>query len=178
MKRKANKQDILNTVFIVDLAENAGIEFEECVSGNFDLRCKCPGKDHKSGNERTPSLYVDSNKNNFYCYGCNASSNVIDFYMLLANVSFGEAFRTLREFAEPSGKPTKTKIKTSNFQMLFQISNFFREQMLLHSNDLKWINNIMKKTDKYIEDIDQYDLVKTRALFDSLKKTFKERYSK
>jgi len=177
MKKFASKQDIIKTVSIVKLAEEAGLSMEDCVSGNFDLRCKCPAKDHKGGNERTASLYIDSNNNNFYCYGCGASSNVLDFYMLVNNIEFGEAFRTLRERAIPSGEKTTFIGKASNFVVLMEISEFFRVQMLKNSKDLKWISGIMKKTDKYLEGIESTDVAKTRALLISLKKTFKKRYS-
>lgn len=177
MTKIASKQDIINTVSIVKLAEEAGIPLEECVSGNFDLRCKCPAKDHKGGNERTASLYIDSRRNNFYCYGCGASSNVLDFYMLLNDIEFIEAFRILRERAVPSGNKNAFLGKASNFSVLVEISEFFREQMLQNSKDLKWINGIMIKTDEYLEGIESTDVAKTKALLKSLKKTFKERYS-
>jgi len=177
MKKFASKQDIINTVSIVRLAEEAGIPLEDCVSGNFDLRCKCPAKGHKGGNERTASLYVDSTRNNFYCYGCGASSNVLDFYMLLNNVEFGEAFKVLREQAVASGNSKAYLGKVSNFAVLMEISEFFRRQMLQNPKDLKWISGIMVRTDKHLEGVESTDVVKTKSLLNSLKKTFKKRYS-
>lgn len=177
MKKFASKQDIIKTVSIVKLAEEAGLALEDCVSGNFDLRCKCPAKDHKGGNERTASLYIDSSNNNFYCYGCGASSNVLDFFMLVNNIDFGDAFRELRDRAIPSGDKTVFIGKASNFVVLMEISSLFRTQMLQNSEDLKWINGIMKKTDEHLEGIDSTDVAKTRILLSSLKKTFKKRYS-
>lgn len=177
MNKVATKQDILNTVSIIKIAEEAGIVTEECSTGNFDYRCRCPSKKHKGGTEKTASLYIDSVKNNFYCYGCSASSNVIDFYMMLTDVSFIEAFRTLQEIAVPSGEAESFK-RESNFNLLVEISELFRENLLLNKHDLKWLNNIIKKTDEYIELIDPTDLAATKSLLNSLKKKFNERYRK
>jgi DNA primase len=176
--KKANKQDILNTVSIVDVAEEAGISLEKCSSGNFDLRCKCPSANHKSGSERTASLYIDSSNNNFYCYGCAASSNVIDFYMVVNNVEFAQAFAELRKIAIPSGSNKSFIANASNFIIIAELSVYFREQMNLHKDDLKWISYMMKKTDEYIELIDSSDLASARRLTESIKGEFEKRYNK
>lgn len=67
---RATKNDIVSQVKIIDIARELGIELEPVSSNNFDYRCKCPSPNHKGGNERTASLYINSRKNDFYCYGC------------------------------------------------------------------------------------------------------------
>ena len=57
------KEDILDGVLIIDVAKMFKINLEGISSGNFTFRCKCPSDDHKSGRERTSSLYIDSVNN-------------------------------------------------------------------------------------------------------------------
>ncbi len=46
-------------------------------------------------NEKTPSFYVDENKQLFYCFGCGAGGDVFKFVMLRESVEFPEALRLL-----------------------------------------------------------------------------------
>ena len=85
------KDKILRVVNIKDVASYFGIQLERVSSGSFDYRCRCPSKDHKHGSERTSSCYINSSDNNFYCFGCNAGYNVIDFCIISGNLSFPEA---------------------------------------------------------------------------------------
>lgn len=172
------KQDILTSISILDICEEEGIELEQISSGNFDYRCKCPSKDHKSGNERTGSCYINSEGNNFYCFGCSASSNLIDFYMLVKDIEFIDAFRELKPRATPSGKKKTFYKKPSNFAIQVEISSLLRETMVKNPKDLKWLNGIMIQVDKYLEDIDTKDVRRTKILLKSLQKTISERYSR
>ena len=65
-----------------------GISLNKNKSEILLYRCKCPNKNHKSGNENTDSLYIDSENNDFYCYGCSAGSSSIDFFMIVNDVNF------------------------------------------------------------------------------------------
>ena len=76
------KSDIVSAVSIESVAELLKISLEPISTGNFTARCRCPGINHKHGSERTPSLYLDTVKNNYFCYGCSSSHNQIDFYIL------------------------------------------------------------------------------------------------
>jgi DNA primase len=50
------------------------------------------GKEYKGlcpfHSEKTPSLTVNEDKGLFYCFGCSASGDVIDFIMQLDGVGF------------------------------------------------------------------------------------------
>jgi hypothetical protein len=173
-----SKEDITSGVLIIDIAEEFGIGTEEVSSGNFNRRCKCPSPNHKNGGERTGSLYIDSIKNNFYCFGCSAGSNSIDFYMLCSGLTFGEAVSKLRTRVEPSSSSKSFDIEINNFYTLLQISNLFRDTMLEHKEDLKWINDLMKYSDQFILDISPQDDHKARLLLKKIEKTIKERYEK
>src|SRR4051794_37061490 len=49
--------------------------------------------------EKTPSFKVDPAKQYFYCFGCKASGNAIDFVMKRDRVEFIDALRTLADRA-------------------------------------------------------------------------------
>src|SRR3954463_1661894 len=49
--------------------------------------------------EKSPSFKVDPGKQYFYCFGCKASGNAIDFVMKRDRVEFVDAMRTLGQLA-------------------------------------------------------------------------------
>ena len=172
------KEDILDGVFIVDIARRFKIRLDPISSGNFTLRCRCPSKEHKNGGERTSSLYIDSNKNNFYCFGCAASSNVIDFQMLCSGEDFLSAINSLGPLINKDRvKNRETVTKKSNFSILMDISKYFKEIQVRHSDDLEWISEMMKKADHHIDGIDRYDSGKARGLLNKIKRICTRRYN-
>ena len=48
-------------------------------------------------NEKTPSFSVSATKQFYYCFGCHAKGDVINFVMEIEKVSFYEALKTLAE---------------------------------------------------------------------------------
>ena len=172
-----SKEDILASINIIEVAKEFGIETESVCSGNFNYRCKCPSSNHKGGTERTGSLYIDSKNNNFYCFGCNTGSNCIDFYMLCTDFTFSEAMSEMKKRVEPGTiKKRYYDVETNNFYTLLEISNLFRKTMKSHPDDLKWINNLMKYSDKFIFRLDSKDDKKAKELFGSISKEIKKRY--
>jgi len=70
----------------------AGREFKGC----------CPFH-----NEKTPSFYVNDDKQFYHCFGCGAHGDVIGFTMQQGNLSFIEAVEQLaNEAGLPMPKPT------------------------------------------------------------------------
>lgn len=63
--------EIVRKISIIDVAKKYGVK----VRGNM---AKCPFHDDK-----TPSLSLSDKKGAFYCFGCNAHGNLIDFIYLL-----------------------------------------------------------------------------------------------
>lgn len=172
------KEDILYSVNILDITEIYGISLMTAASGNFDYRCKCPSREHKSGNERTGSLYIDSHNNNFYCYGCQANSSVIDFYMLCEDCDFSQALFDMAKMVDPDQIKDIKKVKReNNFPILFKLSNLFRTAMLRHPRDVKWISSIMERADSYIYELETGDVKRAKAIYVKVEKLFKERYS-
>jgi DNA primase len=173
-----SKEDVTNGINILNIAKEFGIETESVSSGNFDHRCKCPSSNHKGGTERTGSLYIDSKENNFYCFGCSAGFNCIDFYMLCTDLTFLEALSDLKKRVKPGTiRSGYYKVETNNFYILLQISNLFRKTMQNHKNDLKWINDLMIYSDKFIFNLDPKDDQAAKELYKKINKVINKRYS-
>jgi len=175
--KRFTKEEILKGASIIDVAKSFSIPLENICSGNFTHRCRCPSPDHKSGSERTGSLYIDSVNNNFYCFGCGATNNVIDFYILKTQCDFSTAMLELSEFVDPAKiSNVISEKRKSNFSILLKISELFRMVQLEHPEDKKWIEQVMKKTDRYIEDIDRHDIKKAKSLHSKVSSLIKRRF--
>ncbi|MCS6822171.1 MAG: DNA primase [Microscillaceae bacterium] len=65
------------------------------------ISLKRAGKDYKAlcpfHNERTPSFTVSSSEQFYYCFGCNASGNVISFVQNIENLTFVQAVEKLAQ---------------------------------------------------------------------------------
>lgn len=172
-----SKEDIVSGIKIVDLAREFNIELENVISNNFDYRCRCPSPNHKNGQERTPSCYINSKDNDFMCYGCSASLNSIDFYMLCAGVDFSTAmFELKKRLKVGTGKGIPNQVVENSFTLLLEISKILRAAMLNHPDDLAWINKLMIYTDNFILDIDSKDVKKAKYLLNKIQQKINERY--
>jgi DNA primase len=82
--------------------------------------------------EKTPSFYVDGNKQLFYCFGCGVGGDSFKFLMLLEKVEFPEAVRML---AARHGIPAPTGgwQEDREEKLLFEINEaacrFFRDRL-------------------------------------------------
>jgi DNA primase len=177
--RRYSKQDILASVKISEIAESQGIALSEANSGNFTHKCKCPGTEHKSGLERTGSLYIDNQNNNFYCFGCGASNNAIDFYMLCTDRTFTEAIEDLSVCVDPNkARVGVHEKKQSTLFVLLEISEILRNLQRKHSDDAAWIESLIKKMDSKISLLDRYDVAGAKRIQEKLKKILHRRYFK
>lgn len=174
--KRASKQDILNNINIIDIALERLISLEPTMSGNFTHRCKCPSKDHKHGSERTSSLYIDSNNNNFYCFGCLSSSNVIDFYMICTDTSFSEAIKELGKRVHPGAvKGVTSSAPKNNFSIFLEVSKTIRIYIRENKNDILWSDKLCKRVDEYYDQIGQHDVSSARKVLFNVKKAISKR---
>jgi|10_taG_2_1085330.scaffolds.fasta_scaffold191664_2 hypothetical protein len=176
-----SRENVLKHVSILQITREFMIGLEKVSSGNFDYRCKCPSKEHKNGMERTNSCYINSCDNNFYCFGCNAGSNVIDFYMLCSEGSFLESISYLRTIVDVSKieEGLSDVKKRSNFPILVEISGCIREHIQTCSaEDSAWVNKFMMDVDEFVASIDRYDIDRTKKLLRSVRHTLSSRSKK
>ena len=172
-----SKTDILKNISIVKVAEECSINLERVSSGNFDYRCKCPSREHKHASERTSSCYINSIDNNFYCFGCNAGYNVIDFYILSEEVGFSDAMNFLRDLGRGMDiSATSSVTRRANLPILIDMYSFLRRYKDMFISDDKWMNSFSQKIDLYVDKIDRYDVDSTKRLFTKVKNKLQKRY--
>ncbi len=103
----------------------AGREFKGC----------CPFH-----NEKTPSFYVNDDKQFYHCFGCGAHGSVIDFVMRHDNQSFPEAVENIASMfgmQVPKSAPEdieKAKKEKSLFTMLDDAAKWMEQQLRHPSN--------------------------------------------
>lgn len=173
MNKSASKADIVKHVMILDLASEFDISLFQ--ANDTDYFCTCPSPNHKNANERTRSCLIYTNTNSFYCFGCCAGSNCLDFYILCAGVSFGEAIQALRERV-PDDLVQEHEVEQNNFSILLDISTILRDVLNEHIDDELWISNLMKQVDESFFEIKQTDIDSAEKLLNKVKKTLAKRY--
>jgi DNA primase len=115
-------------------AVRAAADLREIVSGYLPLkksgaryRALCPFHP-----EKTPSFYVDADKQLFYCFGCGAGGDVFKFLMLYEKMEFPEVLRSLAGrygITVPSSRTpengARQKVLAANRRAL----QYFKEQL-------------------------------------------------
>ena len=168
---RVSKNDILKQVSIIDIANHFSIGLDKVSAGNFDYKCRCPSINHKHGRERTSSLYINMRDNNFFCYGCNAGSSVIDFYMLCAQKDFSEAFRELKSWVKQPGKYSDLiDKKRESLPFLVENSKIIRSFLFKQNGSIEEIDDFLKKLDDIIFENKKDDIIYFEALNKKLKK--------
>jgi DNA primase len=91
-------------------------------------------------NEKSPSFSVSQAKQFYYCFGCGAHGNVIDFLMQYDRLSFPEAIDTLAkqigmEVPRKTGNfsPEKAAVQQTLYELLEQIAKHYQNQLRQHS---------------------------------------------
>lgn len=152
LQTKTKKTLILEQVSIIDVMEYYGID----ISGD---KIVCPLPSHS---DNIASFVIYKETNSFFCFGCNASSNVIDFVMAMDNCSFVEAIDKLM----PMRKKNAIKFnKKENFKekYLFNISCDLRDflyglrEFSVYEDEIKRVESIFKKLDEKMEQVDSFD---------------------
>lgn len=123
-------QDIKESISMLEILDRYGIK--------VDKRglCSCPF--HKDLN---PSMKIY--KNGFYCFSCNAGSDVIDFVMKMEDVSFGKAFKMLggKYDYEFRNELRKIRIKKQEIEKEVVARKLKMQET---SNDIAFYRNCMK----------------------------------
>jgi len=117
-------------------AVRAAADLHEVVSGYVALkksgarwRGLCPF--HQ---EKTPSFYVDSDKQLYYCFGCGTGGDVFKFLMLYEKLDFPEALRSLATRYGVTLPAPRSGGESSERQKIVDLNReavtFFREQLM------------------------------------------------
>jgi len=117
-------------------AVRAAADLHEVISGYVALkksgtrwRGLCPF--HQ---EKTPSFYVDSDKQLYYCFGCSEGGDVFKFLMLYEKLDFPEALRALATRYGVTLPAPRSGGESSERQRIVDLNReavtFFREQLM------------------------------------------------
>jgi len=91
--------------------------------------------------EKTPSFHVSPARQSFYCFGCKASGNAIDFVMKRDRIEFIDALKQLGQKAGiEMPKYGVSKEKAGERQLLYDANSAacaFFEKLLVHPQDGK-----------------------------------------
>lgn len=142
------------------------------------VKLKKAGKSHVAccpfHGEKSPSFHVSQDKQFYHCFGCGASGNVISFLMEYDRLDFVDTIEELASMyalevpRDEKGKSAKSaqqysidkQKKLDYYELMEQVSQFFRSQLKTHEN-----------SDKVIE------YLKNRGLSGDVAKTFGIGYS-
>lgn len=144
---------------IIDIAADYGVDLQ--ISGNIYKAC-CPFH-----GEKTASCFFYPDTNSFYCFGCSAGGDVIEFVKLSKGISYAEAIKVLGiEDDRFSTKSLRSKLTATS---LAETSDIFNKYYLLGNkllfNKKMSISEEATLLDKYY---DSYDLDQIKALINQL----------
>lgn len=117
---------LLARIDLVDLI-NTQIPLRKKSGSNYFARCPFH-------NEKSASFSVSQPKQFYYCFGCGAHGNAIDFLMQHDHLSFPEAIENLArqvgmEVPHSAGIPKKDESLPALYELMTQVSNYYYEQM-------------------------------------------------
>lgn len=173
-------QQVVNSNSIREYLKNRGIVPKK-VGEQSSCYC-CPLPSH---NDKTPSFHVyhrDGQCENFYCFGCHSSGDIISLNAAINEVSWGQS---LYEFSKDQTidktslgrdsyilKKIKNDMKQKNEQyseindiglLSWKISNRCRNyatRVNFDKNELLFLENLYKQLDKFIENNDLDSILK------------------
>lgn len=112
---------------------------------------KCPFH-----NENTPSFNVSNDKSLFFCFGCKAGGNIINFTTKYKNLSFNEALSYLSKYSGVPFKISKKNTVISNTEKLIyeinkECNEFFQHSLYKNKTAYEYLlsrglnENVIKK---------------------------------
>lgn len=154
------------TVGFVDLVSDikARINIEDLVGGYVQL--KKVGRSYKGlcpfHQEKTPSFYVNPEKQLAYCFGCHQGGDLFAFYQLIEGADFPQALSQLAERAGLNPQEYRTSFQKipnkSQKQPFFEVhekaADFFSENLWNTDDGKKVLDYLFRRglTEKTIRD--------------------------
>ncbi|MDA8561493.1 DNA primase [Gammaproteobacteria bacterium] len=131
-------QQLINKTDIVDLIDGK-IPLQKKSSNNY-FSC-CPFHTEKSA-----SFSVSQNKQFYYCFGCGANGNAIDFLIKYDRLSFPEAVEMLAKIAGieiPRKQPSVNKKMPypDIYDLLNVVTNYYRSELKNSNESINYLKN-------------------------------------
>lgn len=150
---------------------------EEIGSGTYTHRCICPHKDHKGGNEKTPSFYFSEETKRFQCFGCGINGDVFDFIALMKGMTWWDV---LRKFIDKNNVDVK-KLSLDGYvdgeyfeEYLFKSALKLSQALKTYLDSFKnskdylreqeWVDRTFKKIDQHLSKVTFGDKEKVKGL--------------
>ena len=114
-------------------------------------------------NEKTPSFTVNDEKGFYHCFSTSEHGNIFDFIMKTQNLKFGEAVKTLANYAgmQPYTFSKADKEREDDWQNYSEIYkdyiNYHSEE-LLKNPDLTEVRDYLKNRNLSSTDVKNFDL--------------------
>ncbi|MFZ2315818.1 MAG: DNA primase [Gammaproteobacteria bacterium] len=129
---------LITKIDIVDLI-NIHIPLRKKSGSNYFARC--PFHQEKSG-----SFSVSQTKQFYYCFGCGAHGNAIDFIIQHEHQSFPEAVETLArqagmEVPRSADAPKKDESLPALYELMNQTTTYYYEQMRASTRAIDYLKN-------------------------------------
>jgi DNA primase len=135
---------LLNHVDIVDYIDSR-LTLRKKTGSNF-FAC-CPFHD-----EKNPSFSVSQTKQFYYCFGCGAHGNTIDFLMQYDRMSFPEAIAALAQQAglevprqSTAAATEKSSAQKFLYELLDQVAKFYQTQLRTHSQAQRVVDYLKQR---------------------------------
>lgn len=94
--------------------------------------------------ETKPSFYVFADKSTFYCFGCQASGDIIDFYSRVNGLDFRDS---VLQLAEEAGVHIDSLRGDRNYETAKQMRTEKQTMLALHEAAASWYNACLGRPD-------------------------------
>lgn len=141
-------QKIKDKVNIVDFMLEDGLELRQEGTGKYT--CRCPFH-----NEKTPSFKVSEVYQNYKCFGCGETGDVISYYAKRNNIDNGTAIVLLAEkYGIPleNNKLENYKSNKELYELNKDLENFYKEEFKKLPNTHPAKQQILRRKLKIIND--------------------------
>ncbi|HAS80829.1 MAG: primase protein [Candidatus Nomurabacteria bacterium GW2011_GWE1_32_28] len=122
------------------------LSIEEVVSSYIKLersgvnfKARCPFH-----NEKTPSFFISTERNNYYCFGCGAKGDIFTFVQEFEGLDFKS---TLKILAEKAGvvlsefNKEKEGEKDKLYRIIEEATRFFEKNLIVESDVLEYLKS-------------------------------------
>lgn len=135
-----SEQKLIPRDFIADLLDR--VDITTVISGRVQLERK--GKNYSAccpfHDEKTPSFSVSEEKQFYYCFGCGATGNAINFLMEYERVTFPESVEILANMigievpkqVRSDAEVAREQEKKNLYALMQDASEFYQHELRLH----------------------------------------------